>query len=151
MASTVATQHLASTLRIQPYDHDPGATSATLCSPDGGTTIRYWDLRDYRHFGALISPKIMGGDITLFEIVASATVAFSAVTVVKATAVIALDADDDYAFLECTDDEVQYLGSTLRYVAARITNATGTDEAVVTYIGTPKNPGLDKTTAVNQA
>lgn len=153
MASTVATQVLGSRLRIVPYDHDPAVNTIMICSADGGTTPWFWDLKDYRNFGVVA--KISSGttpSITLLEIIASASATMSTPTIVKTTGAVVLDNYNDYAFLECTDDEVLFLGSTLRYVAARLTQAGNADnEAVVTYIGTPKTPGLDTTTPVQQA
>lgn len=141
MASAVSTEKIGSRLKVISYDHDPGATAATLAGPDGGTTIRYFDMRDYSVFGVLVKPNVVAaGGTTKVEIVASATTAFSSVTVIKDSGVVAADALDDNVFLECTDAEVVHLGSTLRYVAARVTNATATDEATVTYIGIPKRP-----------
>lgn len=139
MASAVASEKIGSGLKIRSFDHDPGATTAVLASPDGGTTIRYEDMRDLSVFGVLVKPNIVAaGGTTKVEIVASATTAFSSVVVIKDSGAVAADALDDNVFLECTDAEVVHLGETLRYVAARITNATNTDEATVTYVGIPK-------------
>lgn len=149
MASAVSTEKLGSSLKCYSHDHDPGATSATLAGPDGGTTIRYEDLRDIEVFGVLAKPNIVGGSgLTKLEIVASATTAFSSVTVVKDSGTVAGDAVQDNVFLECTAEEVAHLGGTLRYVAARLTMATNTDEATVTHICIPKRKytGLTATT-----
>lgn len=139
MASAVSTETIGSRIKAKSYDHDPGATTAVLAGPDGGTTIRYEDMRDLEAFGVLVKPNIVAaGGTTKVEIVACADTAFSSVTVVKDSGVVAADALDDNVFLECTDSEVVHLGDTLRYVAARITNATNTDEVTVTYISIPK-------------
>lgn len=139
MASAVATEKLGANLYIHSYDHDPGGTTAILAGPDGGTTIRYMDMRDYEVAGMLVKPNIVGGTgLTKVEIVASATTAFSSVVVVKDSGTVAGDSLEDNVFLECTAEEVVHLGSTLRYVAARLTMGTGTDEATVTHIGIPK-------------
>lgn len=143
MASALSTEKLGSTLYIKSYDHDPGGTTAILAGPDGGTTIRYLDLRDYETVGVMVKPSIVGGNgVTKVEIVASEAVAFSSVTVVKDSGSIQADALDDNVFLECTAEEVAQLGSegglNLRYVAARLTCASAGDEATVTYIAIPK-------------
>lgn len=139
MASAVSSEKIGSALYVKSYDHDPGATTAVLAGPDGGTTIRYMDMKDYDVVGVLVKPNIVGGGgTTKVEIVASATTSFSSVVVVKDSGTVAADALDDNVFLECTASEVVQLGSTLRYIAARLTNATNTDEATVTYIGIPK-------------
>lgn len=139
MASAVSTEKIGSSLYIHSFDHDPGATTAVLAGPDGGTTIRYLDMKDYTNVGVLVKPNIVGGTgVTKVELVASATTSFSSVTSVKDSGTVAGDALEDNVFLECTDAEVVQLGATLRYVAARITHGTNTDESTVTYIGIPK-------------
>lgn len=138
MASAVSTEKIGASLYIRSYDHDPGGTSATLASPDGGTTIRYADMNELENLAVQVRPTVAGGAMTKVELVASATTSFSAVTVVKDSGVVAADSLNDTVFLECSAAEVVHLGATLRYVAARMTNATGTDEANVTYIGIPK-------------
>ncbi len=143
MASALSTENIGATLFIKSYDHDPGATTAVLASPDGGTTIRYADMKDYEWFGVEARPTIVGGNgITKLEIVASASTAFSSVVVVKETAAIQADSLNDTVFLECTAEEVSQLASDAgvdyRYVAARLTNATNTDEANVCYIAKPR-------------
>ncbi len=139
MPSAVATEKIGSGIYLRSYDHDPGGTTAILAGPDGGTTIRYLDLKDYYTIGALVKPNIVGGGgATKVELVASATTAFSSVVSIKDSGTVAADALDDNVFLECSAEEVVHLGATMRYVAARITHATGTDESTVTYIGIPK-------------
>lgn len=142
MATSVATEQIGSRVYMQSYDHDPGATSAVLCSPDGGTTIRYWDMKDYGNFAVQARPTIVGGNgITLLEIVASATTNFSSATQIKTSGAIQADSLNDTVFLECSAEEIAHTGETLRYVAARLTNATGTDEVNVTYLSTaPRFP-----------
>jgi hypothetical protein len=139
MPSAVSSEKLGSRIYIHTYDHDPGATTAILAGPDGGTTIRQVDMRDYATFGVLAAPAVIAaGGILKLEIVASATTAFSSVVSVKDSGTVAGDALEDNVFLECTDSEVVQLGSSLRYCAARVTMATATDEAKLTYIGDPK-------------
>jgi hypothetical protein len=36
MASEITTQHLFANQKLKLYDHDPGATTAIIVSPDGG-------------------------------------------------------------------------------------------------------------------
>lgn len=141
MASAVDTQKLQSALSVRSYDHDPGATTAIICSPDGGTTKRSVDMKLFSRFMAQAKPTVVGGGgLTKLEIVAAATSAFSSVVVVKETGTVAADALDDNVTLECTAEELAQLSSEnsvdLRYVAARLTMATNTDEASVVYIAT---------------
>lgn len=139
MASAVSSEKIGSRIYVHSYDNDPGATTAVLAGPDGGTTIRYLDMKDYDAMGVLVKPNIVGGTgVTKVELVASATTSFSSVVVVKDSGTVAGDALEDNVFLECTASEVVQLGSTLRYVAARVTHGTNTDESTVTYIGLPK-------------
>lgn len=153
MASALSVEYLGSRFKMAAYDHDPGATTAVLCSHDGGTTINYFDGKELRKFGVIAKPTVVAaGGLTTVEIVASATTAFSSVTVIKDSGVVAADALTDYVFLECTMEEVAHLGAAagveLRYIAARLTNATATDEVAVFYIGEPirEYSGLTATT-----
>lgn len=139
MASAVDTQKLQSALSVRAYDHDPGATTAIITSPDGGTTKRYVDMKTFTRFMAQAKPTVVGGGgLTKLEIVASAATSFASVVVVKDSGTVAADALDDNVTLECTAEELAQLSSensvNLRYVAARLTMATNTDEASVTYI-----------------
>lgn len=137
MASAVSTERFFSRQSLAAYDHDPGATSAIVCSPDGGTTKRTLDLANYGGFAVIAKPTVVGGGgLTKLEIIASASSDMSSPVVVKDSGTVAADALDDFVALECDAAEVKHLGSTLRYVAARLTMATGTDEAAVVYIGT---------------
>ena len=139
MASAVATEHIGSRIYLHSYDNDPGATTAVLAGPDGGTTIRTMDMQAYEYVGCLVKPNIVGGTgVTKVELVASAVAAMTSVTVVKDSGAVAGDSLEDNVFLECTAAEVAQLGATLRYVAARVTHGTNTDESTVTYVGIPK-------------
>lgn len=153
MASPTATQHIRSGLTIEMWDHDPDGTGATVVTPDAGTTLRYLDMRDYTHFSVAAMATIFGGasGITKLEIVASATTAFTSVTVIKDSGTIDADAIGDWAIEECTAQEVAQEGADagveLRYVAGRLTCSNAGDEAVVAYVAMPKRPHLDLTPA----
>lgn len=140
-AAATASEKIGSAVFMRAYDHDPGATTAKICGPDGGGTPRSLDLSLYAGFGVLAKPNIVGGGgLTKLEIIAADDDQLSTnVLVVKDSGVIAADALDDQAFLECTAEEVAQLsaaaGYASRYVGARLTMATATDEATVIYIG----------------
>jgi hypothetical protein len=144
MASAVSTETIRSEWRLEGCDHDPGGTSATLVSADGGTTLKYLDLRDYDKVGVLCVSTIFGDstDVTLLEIIASDTVAFTNKVVVKTSGTIALSAIPDQAWLECSAEEVQHLATTydLRYVTARVTCGHAGHEAVVVLMGHARRP-----------
>lgn len=143
MAVATSTEKFASTHKLVMYDHDPGATSAVICSPDGGTTLRSFDMRDFENFVAFAKPTIVGGNgITLFEIVAATDSGLTAnVTQIKTSGAVTIEGLDDYIFLECSAAELAQastdagLSTQLRYVGARLTNATNTDEVAVGYLG----------------
>lgn len=159
MASSLATEYLGSRLKIVSYDHDPDGTSATIVSPDGGTTPRVWDMRDFERFGLIaMASTLTGNGITKVEIIASASDDMSSPVVVKDSGTVAADAVGDQVFLELHQSELGQLsgdndlaaGAGLRYVAGRITMHNSADEAVVTYIGVPVNPqsGLTPATTI---
>ncbi|MCK9569319.1 hypothetical protein M0R72_10315 [Candidatus Pacearchaeota archaeon] len=144
MASAVATEKIRSEWRVLGCDHDPAATTAVICSADGGTTLKYIDLRDYDKVGALAIGTIFGDstDFTLMELIASDTITFTNVVVIKTSGTIALSAIPDQAWLECTAEEVQHLATTynLRYLAVRLTGGHAGHEAVVVYFAHARRP-----------
>jgi hypothetical protein len=128
MASAVATDKLASNFLIKNYDHDPGTNAVKVISADGGTTEKWFDLRDYDHIGFLaVCTAGTAFSCTLMEIVAAAAEDEDAasVTIIKSSGVLALNALAKGAFLECSAEEVQHLATTydLRYVTCRLTLA----------------------------
>jgi hypothetical protein len=58
MASEIATQHLFANQKLKLYDQDPGATTAIVLSPDGGTTLRVADM-------SLFSKSACGAMVTV--------------------------------------------------------------------------------------
>lgn len=142
MASPQASSKIFSRDKIEPWDHDPGGTTAAIVTPDGGTTERIVDMRDYESFAVVaMSSTLTGAGITKLEIVASETSDFSGQTIViKDSGTVAADAVGDYVVLECTAQEVAQEGNDhstpvdARYVAGRVTVANAADEAVVIYI-----------------
>jgi hypothetical protein len=153
MASPQASQRFLSRNSITRVDHDPGSTDAKLASPDGGTTLSYKDMQSYNRFVVLATNQALtGAGITKVEIVASATTAFSSVTVIKDSGTVAADALADWVALECSAEEVAQEGAdggvNLRYVTARLTCANAADESVVFLIGSePRFSSLDLTPA----
>lgn len=151
MASALDSQKIGSSLIARSYDHDPGATSAIVTSADGGTTKILWDASEISAFMAIAKPNIVGGNgITKLEIVAFADSAGAGTAyVIKDSGAVVADALDDNVVEECTVGEIAQIGTdngvSLRYVGARITMATGTDEATVTYVGVPKRAYKDRT------
>ena len=147
MASAVGTDKILSNLLVQIWDHDPGTTDAKVTSPDGGTTERWVDLRDYDKFAAAVCATVFGGTgPVLLEIVASEAEdeTDGSVTVIKTSGAIVLNALTEWHVLECSAEEIVQLGEAagydLRYVAARITTQHLGDEAVVVYLATPRRP-----------
>lgn len=134
----------------QVWDHDPGGTGAVIVSPDGGTTIRTIDMRDYTDFLVIAIPHTIGGNgVTLLEIVAATDAAMTTPVVVRAHAATVADALGDYVVLSIQQSDLAATGTEdLRYVAGRLTCATGTDEVLVYYEALPKRPrdGLTATT-----
>ncbi len=151
MASPTETDRIRSKYLFQIWDHDPGGTSATLVSPDGGTTVRSVDMRDYSDFAVLCFTSVLGGSgPTKVEIVASDSSDLSTnVTVIKDSGTIAADAFADWVIETCTAAEVAQEGSDggvdLRYVGGRITCDNAGDEAVVVYFGISNVPSLNTT------
>lgn len=146
MTSAIATAWLFDRVKIVPWDHDPGATSAVLTSPDGGTTVRSQDLSLYEHFAVLAKNSVLvGAGITRVELVAAEDAALATnLVVIKDSGVVVTNDMDKYVALEASAQEIRSIGDAaskvLRWVGARITQANAGDEAVVTFISArPRN------------
>jgi hypothetical protein len=156
MPSAVATQKIRSELKVETWDHDPGATTAIVTSPDGGTTIRTVDMSVYRHFSACAMVTIPAtGALTLLEIIAAEAATMASPEVIKTSGAIVADAVGDWAMEECSAEEIAAAGAAagkaLRFVAARLTMSNAGAEAVVTHIALPVYPRKDLTPATTIA
>ena len=141
MASAVATTHFIDNNLLEMWDHDPDGTSATVVTPDAGSTVRYVALRDYEGFVvAAMSSTLAGNGITLLEIVAAEDSSGTNATAIKTSGTVACDAVGDWVVEECSAAEVNHVGKAAGYdfthVAGRITCHNAADEAVVVYIRT---------------
>lgn len=155
MATAVTSQKFASNNAVLSYDHDPGATTAIITSPDGGTTKRVVAMTNYEVFavGAMTSVSASSSGITKVEIVGCTDSSGSNPTVVVDSGTVAADAVGDFVYVECTAAQVKEVGDaaslTLTHVAARLTCSNAGDEAVVTYIRhMPRFPQLNLSTNV---
>ena len=152
MASPQTSNKFASTQKAQMFDHDPGGTSAAVITPDGGTTERWVDMRDYGNFAVLaMSSTLTGNGITKLEIVAADDNTGTNTIVIKDSGTVAADAVGDYVFEECTAEEIQQesedAGFTSRFVAGRLTVENAADEAVATYVQFTAKYAVDGLTA----
>lgn len=152
MASPQVSNKIFSNNLIEMFDHDPGDTSANVVTPDGGTTERWVDIRDFHNFAVTaMSSLLVGAGITLLEIVAADDASGTNTIQIKTSGAVVADAVGDYVVEECTAEEVRQesvdAGFTARFVAGRITVANGGDEAVVTYIRTGARFAQDALTA----
>lgn len=145
MASAVTTAHFTANNAVAVYDHDPGATSALITSPDGGTTKRYEDMSTYEEFTGIVMATIATTGPTLVEIVAATDTAGTNATAVVSSGTVAADAVGDYIVVSCSAAQVREVGDAagyaLRYVGVRITCGNSGDECAVVYIRSkPKFP-----------
>lgn len=153
MASAVAEQHIRSRYLFQVWDHDPGGTSATVVSADGGTTGRYVDGRDIERFAVIAIQTVIGSSsgITKLEIIAAEDTAGTNATVIKDSGTVDADALCDWLMEECSMDEVAHIGAAaglnLRYLAGRITQSNAGDEAIAVYFAIPNRKYLNLTPA----
>jgi hypothetical protein len=139
MATGVTSTKLTSSLAIESYDHDPGATTAVVTSGDGGTTQKWVPMKNFGAFLVQARPTVVAANgITLLEIVGATDSAGTNVTVILAHAASITNAIGEYVNLEVTADQVNEVGKAagfnFTHVAARLTMATNTDEANVTYV-----------------
>lgn len=151
MASALAPNSLLSRLLVKRFVHDPGATTAVLASPDGGTTPYYFDMAKAEKVVVEVAPTIVGGNgITLVRVFASEDVAGATnATLIRTSGAIQLDNIDgsansggDVYRTEVHAQEIAQLAAAsslaLRYLTVEITTSTNTDEASVSFIAEPK-------------
>lgn len=126
MATTQTMQKQRSRAAFRMYDFDPDATAVTA--------VAWVDLADYEEFMATIF-RTVGTAATTFDLAASASSDGSSPVQVVAHAVgDEPNAVADQLHLELSAEQLAALTTAgLRYVSARISVATGTDEFVVAY------------------
>lgn len=139
--STLDTEVIKSKFKIKNYDHDPGGTSATVLSPDGGTTKYVQDMRDFSNilYQSTTSVSASSSGVTKLEIVAYEDSAGAGTAyVVKDSGTVAADAVGDEVTVECSASEIAQIGADngveLRYVTARLTCSNSGDEARVCMV-----------------
>jgi hypothetical protein len=134
---------LASEIKVEMFDFDPNATAATAVS--------WVDMKDFSKLMVGFFRTVGTSAITLTIQASAASNGASAETVVTKTVSSQPDAVGDYIFAECMAEQIAQKGSdtgkALRYVSAVISFATGTDEAVVTYIRSGAKFAYDALTA----
>ena len=127
---------ILSSLKITAYDFDPNATTAT--------DVSFVDMRDLYSLCVMVFRTVGTSTMTL-TIVANTdsdgggdeeTIATKTFTAGQP------DAVGDYVFLEVLAEQIRTSGDSndeaLRYVSAKISFETATDEAVVAYIAKPR-------------
>jgi len=129
----VSSEKLSSNIAVFVYDFDPDETDVT--------DVTWKDMQGFGSFMAIFFRTIGTGDLDTFEILANAASDGSGTDVTIKTHALTdqPNATGDYAFLECTSEEIQQANvstvtGTLRYVTASLEVATTTDEGVVVYI-----------------
>lgn len=139
MATVQSREHWGSRNAYAVYDHDPGTTDATLVSPDGGTTKRFVDMRDYEEFVVIANVTIGTGGVTTVAIVAAEdTSGTGQTTIVTVGGALDADALGDFIKAECSAEQIAAAGAAagynLRYASALITCGNSADEALVSFI-----------------
>ena len=139
MPSIQASSKLFDDVSVTGYFHVPGGTGAVICSPDGGTTKKSVDMRDYSVLSVVcIASVLVGVGVNLLEIVAAEDAAMATNLTVIKSSVITANVLGGKCGIECTDEEISGIGSPLgyklRYAAARLTVANAGDKVAVTYI-----------------
>ena len=135
MASPQSSDKLLSNLAITQYDFDPDADTAV--------DVAWVDMRDFENFAFSFFRTVGTSALDTVKILANADSAGGGTDVEIKTWTNAAfgdpDAVGDYAFGECTAEEIAQEASdagiaNVRYVSVQLEFATSTDEAVVTYV-----------------
>lgn len=139
MASAQSSEHWGSRNAYTVYDHDPGTTDATIVSPDGGTTKRFVDMRDYEQFVVICNVTIgTGGASTVAIVAAEDTAGTNQQTITTVGGALDADALGDFIKAECTAEQIAAVGAAagynLRYASAVITCSNSGDEMLVSFI-----------------
>lgn len=150
MAVATSSDKLTSELKITQYDFDPDGTSAV--------DVAWVDMRDFVKFLVGFFRTVGTSDLTL-KILANSGSSGGGTDVevkVKTLTGVQPNAVGDYTWIECTAEEIQQAAAAagvadVRYVSANLTFATGTDEAVVTYVRGGPRFSFDGLTADNIA
>ena len=72
MAIASASDKFLANTKIENWDHDPGGTDPEVTTPDGGTTTRWVDMRDFEGLVVVANNQVLSGNgITKLEIVAA--------------------------------------------------------------------------------
>ncbi len=126
MVSAQTNQKFLSRNVVTQYDHDPDGTSAV--------DVGWVDMRDAGVITVGFFRTVGTSNLTFSIIANSESDGSGSDVAIKTYSGSEPNAVGDYCFLECTAQELAASGTDLRYVSANLTFATGTDEAVVTYI-----------------
>lgn len=125
MAVATSTDQSSTILAVTQYDHDPDATTAT--------DVAWVDMRDYGKILVSFFRTVGTGTLAYTILANTASDGSGSDVEIKAGAADP-NAVGDYAFLECTAEELLSAGTDLRYVTMNLTFGTATDEGVVTYV-----------------
>lgn len=145
MAVATNNQQLRSELVVTGYDFDPDGTSAT--------DVGWVDAQDVLSILIKVQ-RTVGTSALTFAIIGNTAANGSGTdTTIKSITLAAQpDAVGDYVFGEVTRGEIMQAaadaGREIRGVSAQLTFATGTDEAVVTYIIKSAHQKLNNTADV---
>lgn len=122
------TSLLAERLKVTQYDFDPDGTSAV--------DVAWVDMSNCDRI--LISFfRTIGTSALTFTVLGNAqSNGGGSDTTIKTVTLTGVqpDAVGDYTFVEVSRDEMVAASEDIRYISANLTFATGTDEAVVTYV-----------------
>lgn len=151
MASSVATDKFACNHKVQMFYHAPADAATEQSVKAGATTTTWQDMRDYDHFAvAAMTALLVGTGMTELSIYAAEDSSGTNATEIKTSGAIAADAVGDWAFLECSAEEIAHVGEAagynLRYVAAYVDCNNNDDEVAAVYVRTKANRAADALT-----
>jgi len=152
MASAVATDKIATRNKILMYNHAPAAAATEQSIKAGATTTTWQAFRDYEAFGVGACVSVLGGNGMIeLSIYAATDSSGSDATEIKTSGVIAADALGDWAFQECSAEEVVQLGEAAGYDFTHIVGYVdchhADDEVTAVYILTAPTRAADALTA----
>lgn len=133
MASSQSVEKTASRCKVKHYDFDPDATTETF------VTNGWQDMRDFGCALVQFFRTIGTSTLTLALYASESSSGAGSPVLVKSKTFTAgqPDAVGDQVFLECTAEEIRSVDTSkvgLRYLNAKLSFATNTDEGVVGFV-----------------
>lgn len=154
MASSVATDNIAARMKFLMFNHAPADAATEQSLKAGAATTTWQAMRDYDAFGVGACVSVLGGNGMIeLSIYAAEDSSGTNATEIKTSGVLAADALGDWAFQECSAEEIAHVGEAAGYdfthVVAYVDCHHNDDEVTAFYVFTKPSRAADALTAAS--